>query len=96
MPSTPEADARFSEFIILQAQNAGLFLGQIPNPLTGERQLNLRAARSVLDCLEMLVSKTRGNLTAQEQKLLQMAIDNLGALFEQAAGAAPVERSESL
>ena len=38
MPAAPEADPRINEFIILQAQNAGLFLGQIPNPLTGERQ----------------------------------------------------------
>lgn len=88
MSSTPEADPRFSEFIILQAQNAGLFLGQIPHPQTGQKQLNLRAAKSVIDCLEMLVPKTRGNLTAQEDKLLHTAIDNLAALFAEAAGAA--------
>jgi hypothetical protein len=84
MPSSPEADPRFSEFIILQAQNAGLFLGQIPNPHTGRKQLNLRAAKSVLDCLNMLVPKTRGNLTPQEHKLLQLAIANLTSLYEKA------------
>ena len=59
----PDADPRFNEFIILQAQNAGLFLGQIPHPGTGERTINLRAAKSVMDSLEMLVAKTAGNLT---------------------------------
>jgi hypothetical protein len=88
MPALPEADARFSEFIILQAQNAGLFLGQLPNPHTGQKQINLRAARSVLDCLEMLVPKTQGNLTPQEHKLLHTAIDNLTALYHQAENAA--------
>jgi hypothetical protein len=84
MPDTPEADSRFSEFVILQAQNAGLFLGQIPNPVTGAKNVNLRAARSVIDSLEMLASKTRGNLTASEEKLLQAAIHNLKPLYQAA------------
>ncbi len=81
----PEADPRFNEFVILQAQNAGLFLGQIPNPHTGEKQVNLRAARSVLDSLEMLAGKTRGNLTPTEAKLLAMALQNLKPLYDAAA-----------
>ena len=84
MPAAPEADPRINEFIILQAQNAGLFLGQIPNPLTGERQTNVRAARSVNDSLEMLENKTRGNLTATEAKLLATALDNLRPLYQAA------------
>lgn len=86
MPSSPESDPRFSEFVILQAQNAGLFLGQIPNPQTGQKQINLRAAKSVLDSLEMLVSKTRGNLTENEAKLLDTAVTNLRALYAKAGG----------
>lgn len=84
MPAAPEADPRFNEFVILQAQNAGLFLGQIPNPHTGEKQINLRAARSVIDSLDMLAVKTRGNLTATEEKLLATALDNLHPLFQTA------------
>jgi hypothetical protein len=86
MPDAPAADPRFNEFIILQAQNAGLFLGQIPNPHTGEKQINLRAARSVIDSLEMLAIKTAGNLTETEQKLLNTALQNLRPLFANAAG----------
>ncbi len=86
MPAVPDADPRFNEFIILQAQNAGLFLGQIPNPHSGEKQINLRAAKSVMDSLEMLASKTRGNLTPSEQKLLTTALDNLHPLFQAAQG----------
>jgi hypothetical protein len=88
MPSPPEADPRFNEFIILQAQNAGLFLGQIPNPQSGEKQINLRAAKSVIDSLEMLASKTRGNLTVSEAKLLATALANLRPLFEAALASA--------
>ena len=74
-------DTRFTDFVLLQAQNAGLFLGQIPNPSTGRPQVNLKAARSVLDSLEMLEAKTRGNLDAGEEKLLKTALSNLRPLY---------------
>jgi hypothetical protein len=84
MPSTPEADPRFNDFILLQAQNAGLFLGQIPNPQTGEKTVNLRAAKSVIDSLGMLKNKTQGNLTENEEKLLTAALKNLIPLYRSA------------
>jgi hypothetical protein len=84
MPSLPEADPRFNEFILLQAQNAGMFLGQIPNPTTGENTVNLRAAKSVIDSLGMLRVKTAGNLTDTEAKLLEMALKNLLPLYNTA------------
>lgn len=85
MPDEPQADPRFSEFLFLQAQNAGMFLGQIPNPVTGRNDINLRAAKSVLDSLEMLENKTRGNLTEKEEKLLSVALNNLRPLYMQAS-----------
>ena len=88
MPETAEADPRFNEFVLFQAQNAGLFLGQIPHPQTGEKSVNLRAAQSVIDSLEMLSSKTRGNLTETETKLLTKALQNLRPLFQSAQAAA--------
>lgn len=84
MPATTESDPRFNEFVIFQAQNAGLFLGQIPNPHTGTPSVNLRAAQSVIDSLEMLASKTHGNLTPSESKLLTTAIQNLKPLYQAA------------
>jgi hypothetical protein len=84
MPETPEADARFNEFVIFQAQSAGLFLGQIPNPHSGEKSINLRAAKSVIDSLEMLAAKTQGNLTISELKLLSTALQNLIPLYRSA------------
>jgi hypothetical protein len=84
MPSTPSADLRFNNFVLLQAQNAGLFLGQIPHPSTGEKSVNLIAAQSVIDSLEMLAIKTAGNLTADENTLITKAINNLNRLYKEA------------
>ncbi|MBT8037947.1 MAG: DUF1844 domain-containing protein [Verrucomicrobiae bacterium] len=81
MSDTPQADTRFNEFVYLQAQNAGLFLGQLENPTTGETSVNLKAAATVLDSLEMLAVKSRGNLTPDEASLLEKALLNIRALY---------------
>jgi len=79
-----EADPRFNDFILFQAQNAGLFLGQIPHPGTGKTSVNLRAAKSVIDSLQMLKNKTSGNLTDTEGKLIEAALKNLLPLYKTA------------
>jgi hypothetical protein len=84
MSNPTEADLRFNDFILLQAQNAGLFLGQLPNPGTGKTSINLRAAKSVIDSLQMLKNKTSGNLTENEGKLIEAALKNLLPLYKKA------------
>ncbi|MBK1834108.1 DUF1844 domain-containing protein [Roseibacillus ishigakijimensis] len=77
-------DKRFMDFVLFQAQNAGLFLGKIPNPATGQTSVNLRAAQSVLDSLEMLRDKSKGNLVKEESEFLAKAIGNIETLLEAA------------
>lgn len=84
MPTAPVPDPRFNEFVLLQAQNAGLFLGCIPDPRTGQPNINLRAAKSVLDALEMLEAKSRGNLTENEHKILETTLKNVRPLYQKA------------
>lgn len=78
-----ENDQRFADFVILQAQNAGMFLGKVPNPVSGTLEVNAKAARSVLDSLEMLELKTTGNRTPEEDKLLQTALLNIRTLYSE-------------
>jgi hypothetical protein len=85
-----ELSQRFIEFVVMHAQNAALFLGQIPNPRTGEAEVNLDLARMFIDQLAMIQEKTRGNLTAEEAKVLSNALSNLQMAFvEASAGARP-------
>ena len=72
-----ELSQRFIEFVVMHAQNAALFLGQIPNPRTGEPEVNLDLARMFIDQLAMIQEKTRGNLTSEEAKVLSNALSNL-------------------
>jgi hypothetical protein len=73
---------------MMHAQNAALFLGQIPNPKTGEPEINLDLARMFIDQLEMIQEKTRGNLTNEEAMVLRNALSNLQMAFVEVSGGA--------
>ena len=90
---TGELTQRFIEFVMMHAQNAALFLGQIPNPKTGEAEINLDLARMFIDQLEMIQEKTRGNLTNEETVVLRNALSNLQMAFVEASGAAQPQRA---
>ena len=88
---TGEMTQRFIEFVMMHAQNAALFLGQIPNPKTGEAEINLDLARMFIDQLEMIQEKTRGNLTNEEAMVLRNALSNLQMAFVEVSGGARPE-----
>ena len=76
-----ELTQRFVEFVMMQAQNAALFLGQIPNPKTGEGEVNLDLAKMFIDQLAMIQEKTRGNLSNEEATVLRNTLSNLQMVF---------------
>jgi hypothetical protein len=80
-----ELSQRFIEFVMMHAQNAALFLGQIPNPKTGEGEVNLDLAKMFIDQLAMIQEKTRGNLTNEESTVLRNALSNLQMAYVEVA-----------
>ena len=84
-----ELSQRFIEFVMMHAQNAALFLGQIPNPKTGEGEVNLELAKMFIDQLAMIQEKTRGNLTSEEGTVLRNALSNLQMVYVEVAQKAP-------
>src|SRR5579864_6957762 len=84
-----ELAQRFIEFVMMHAQNAALFLGQIPNPKTGEGEVNLELAKLFIDQLEMIQEKTRGNLTNEEAAALRNTVSNLQMAYVEVAQHAP-------
>ena len=77
---------KFIEFVMLQSQQASLFLGRIPNPQTGQAEVRLDAAKMFIDHLEMIHEKTRGNLTVQEADILTKVLSDLRMAYVQASG----------
>ena len=84
-----ELSQRFIEFVMMQAQNAALFLGQIPNPKTGQGEVNLELAKMFIDQLAMIPEKTRGNLSSEEAAVLRNTLANLQMVYVEVAQQAP-------
>lgn len=88
-----EMTRRFIEFVLMQAQQIALMLGQIPGPDGKPMDPNLPVARVFIDQLEMIREKTRGNLSNEESDLLNKVLADLQLAFVEAGkgagGAAP-------
>ena len=81
-----EMSQRFIEFILMQAENAALMLGLRPHPATGRPEKNLEMARIFIDQLEMIREKTRGNLSAEESKVLTKMLGDLQFAYVRVSG----------
>ncbi len=67
----------FIEFVMQQAQNAALFLGQIPDPRRGQVEVNLPLAKMFIDQLAVIRQRTVGNLNPDEKKVIDSAVNEL-------------------
>jgi len=84
-----ELAQRFVQFVMMQAQNIFYVLGRIPSPDGRPIPPNLEAAKLLIDQLEMILEKTRGNLSAQESSILDDALKNVRLAFVEASGGTP-------
>lgn len=67
----------FSTYVVMLANTVMMLLGQMPDPTTQQRHLDLPQAKHTIDILMMLRDKTRGNLTPEEAKLLEDVMPQL-------------------
>lgn len=72
-------------------------LGKIKNPMTDAIERNLDAARNSIDILAMLQAKTRGNLSADEERFLKQVLQELRLNYvdESQKPEAPAENSQT-
>ncbi len=99
--AAPSADAPkrapvFENLIRSLAQNAAMLLGGYADPRTGQPVLDLEGAREMIDMLDILHEKTRGNLAPEEDTLLLDVLGNLKLAFmEMAKAVAKQEKAQS-
>jgi len=84
-PDFEAPDARFSAFVYYQTQAGVMFLGKVADPTKGETTVDLKKAGNVIDNLEMLREKSKGNLNQSEEKLLSVAIEKMRELHQEAS-----------
>jgi hypothetical protein len=82
-PELPQMD--FGTFVLSMSSSALVHLGEIPEPESGQVTENILAAKQTIDILCMLESKTKGNLTVQEARLLKDMLFELRMKYVQKA-----------
>jgi hypothetical protein len=68
--SRSAAEPEFNVFITSLGMQAMIFMGEMPNPITNETKVELERARYLIETIAMIGSRTKGNLSAEEQKLI--------------------------
>jgi hypothetical protein len=64
----------FPSYVLSYYTQSLVLLGEVPNPYTNKKEEDLEAARHTVDILGMLKDKTKGNLTAEEDQLLESVL----------------------
>lgn len=100
LPAPPVADAPkrsavFENLIRSLGQNAAMLLGGYADPRTGQPVLDLEGAREMIDMLDALREKTRGNLAPEEDTLLLDVLGNLKLAFMEMAKAAAKQQEKA-
>jgi hypothetical protein len=78
---TPKKSAAFENLIRSLGQNAAMLLGGYPDPRTGQPVLDLEGAREMIDMLDAVREKTRGNTAPEEDTLIVDVLGNLKLAF---------------
>src|SRR6185503_13499881 len=73
----PVVSAHFQNLVVNLARQAAANLGASRHPLSGQIEIDLEGAQQMIDLLQALRAKTIGNLTADEQDLLEGLIGDL-------------------
>jgi len=73
----PNHNILFMQLIIQNQQIAMMAMGKIKNPVTDKIERNLEHAKIYIDTLDMLLAKTKGNLSEYEEKFLNETLKDL-------------------
>jgi hypothetical protein len=83
---SPLPDVTFSAFVYSLSTSALVHLGEIPEPITEKMDKNLPLAKQTIDILGILQEKTKGNLTQEEENLLNSFLYDLRMRYVKAMG----------
>jgi hypothetical protein len=74
----------FSSFVLSLSSTVLVGIGEIPDPITKETKKNIGLAKQMIDIINMLKEKTKGNLTKEEDELIQGLCSELKMKYLQA------------
>ena len=71
----------FTQLVMQNQQMAMISLGKVKNPVSDRFEKNLEYAKLSIDTLDMLIQKTKGNLSEYEEKLLTETVNQLKIFY---------------
>jgi len=71
----------FPTFILSLSTSALVHLGELPDPLSNTKEINLQLAKQTISIIEMLKEKTEGNLTKEEENLIDSVLYDVRLKF---------------
>ena len=74
-------DQYFAQLLLIFHQSAMQALGKIKNPVSDKIERNMEQAQQSIDMIEMIREKTKGNISADEQKLMDSLLTELRLNF---------------
>lgn len=77
----PMPPASLEMLLTTLATEAMMALGQIPNPVSGESTYRPQQAKYLIDTIELLQQKTKGNLTPAEEQAVENLLHQLRMVF---------------
>lgn len=77
----------FLVFLSSLSMQAMIAMGKLENPVTGKTEVSRDQARYLIDTLNILKEKTKGNLTPEENKFLEESLFNLRMSYIDLGGA---------
>jgi hypothetical protein len=81
MDASDKETMLFARLVFMLHAAAMQYLGKIKNPVTDAIERDLSAAQGMIDTLDMLEKRTKGNLSADEAKMLGQTLQELRLNF---------------
>ncbi len=91
-----EMDKMMLVNLVMMLSSSGMQqLGKLVDPARGKTEVNLEGAQFVIDTLQMLKSKAKGNLDKDEERLLTNTISTLQMNYVETAEAEKAKKVEA-
>ena len=70
-------ELNFSTFILSLSTSVLVSLGELPDPISNQKWINLPVAKQTITIIEILKEKSKGNLTPEEERLVEEMLYDL-------------------
>jgi hypothetical protein len=75
----------FSTFLLSLGHSVLVHLGDAPDPSGNKGEPNLLLARQTIDLISLLSEKTKGNLTGEEERIVEQLLYDLRSRYVEAS-----------